>query len=215
MRKAIITMVVLVASVANAQQATLMVDFGTGSSPVASGYEAYTATNEQESTFTSQSFEAFETIISITPTWAENAVAAVRQMFDRGANQNDYGLVDGVNDPEEKDDLMRDWIGSDTRSTGDPLTLTISGLPAGLYDWISYHNDTGTTAPVGIFDVTVNDALGSVTTTDIQGTSASDDVVSIDEVATFTTQIVSDGINDVTIIFDNQPYTSEWNWAWL
>ena len=37
----------------------------------------------------------------------------------------------GGNDGEDTPDLLRDWAGTDGRVYGGPLTLTISGLPAG------------------------------------------------------------------------------------
>ena len=125
----------------------LAIDFGTPASPLQAGCEAYTASHEQTSTFTTQSYSAFGAIVNITPSWADDAVAAVMQMVNRGTG--DY--------EDATEAFMQDWIGSDTRSTGDPLTFTISGLPAGNYNWRSYHTDTGTSATVGTFDVTVND----------------------------------------------------------
>ena len=47
----------------------------------------------------------------------------------------------GVTDVIETPSLLRDWIGTDTRQPGDPMTLTITGLPAGTYEWVSYHHD--------------------------------------------------------------------------
>ncbi len=181
---------------------TLRIDFGTSGSPVQSDYAAYTASHESSGSFTTQSYSVFETTVSVTPSWASGAVDAVMQMLDRG--------------PEAYEDateaLMQDWIGSDTRSAGDPLTLTISGLPAGEYTWVSYHTDTEPTANIGTFDVTVNDATGSVTTTDIQCTNSS--ATTFDSVAKFETTLVSDG-SDVSLVFDCQPYSTAYNEAWF
>ena len=184
-------------------QAQLKVDFGLTTSPVQSGYEAYTATHEVPDTFTAQTFDAFGTTVTIKPTWEPDAEAACMQMYDRGLE----------NYEDETENLMRDWIGSDTRSAGDPLTLTISGLPKGMYSWLSFHTDTEATTDIGTFDVTVNDASGSVTTTDIQCTNNA--TTTFDGVAKFSATFVSNGTDDVSFVFDLQPYTNQYNEAWF
>ena len=87
--------------------------------------------------------------MAVTPDWPNTTDNRVRQMIDRSA----------VNDAQwggDKLDLLTDWIGIDTRTTsggnGDwdrtpattptYLTLALSGLPAGTYEWTSYHHDT-------------------------------------------------------------------------
>jgi hypothetical protein len=71
-------------------------------------------------------------------------------MIDRGAgNDANWNNTDG------DIDLVTDWLGIDTRTgnggngnwdgtTGTPtyMTLTLGGLPAGTYDWKSFHHDT-------------------------------------------------------------------------
>ena len=168
----------------------LKVDFGLSTGPVQSGYQGYFAVNAVPSSFTAQSYSVFGTTVTIRPTWVAGAVAGAMRMVDRGG---------GSDTP----DLLRDWIGTDNRQQpGDPMTLTISGLPPGLYSWLSYHHDTGN--QTGPFDVTVNDALGPATTLNIDCTSGeSDGIRRIADAATFATQIVSDG-SDVTLVFDAQ-----------
>jgi len=116
----------------------------------------------------------------------------VAQMIDRGGN-------DGSVDP----DLLRDWIGSDTRppAVGDPFVLTLSGLPAGTYTWTSAHHDPED--QTGLFDVEVRDATGSAFTTDIDITNR--DLADPNSYTRFTTTLVSDG-SDVVFVFDKQPY---------
>jgi hypothetical protein len=115
-------------------QAQLKIDFGTTTTPVENGFQAYTASHEVADTFTAQSFSAFGTTITITPSWASGAAAAAMQMYDR--------VADGrYNYAGDMADLIADWIGTDTRQPGNPLTLTISGLPKGTYSWLSYHHD--------------------------------------------------------------------------
>jgi hypothetical protein len=180
----------------------LFVDFGTSASPVRSGYEAYTASHEQPATFTTQSYSAFGTTIRITPTWAAGASAAAMQMIDRG--------TEAYEDATEA--LMQDWIGTDTRSAGDPMMLTISGLPAGTYNWTSYHHDTEAST-MGQFDVTVHDANGPELTTNVQ--ISGNAVTTLDGVAKFVTTITSNGVDDVTVVFDQQGYTTAYNQAWF
>ena len=113
------------------------------------------------------------------------------QMIDRGGN-------DGSPDPN----LLRDWIGSDMRTprVGDPLVLTISGLPADTYTWTSVHHDTHD--QTGMFDVTVIDSNGSDTTTDVDISKGDQGGANQEDPNTFTTTIVSDG-SDVLLIFDH------------
>jgi hypothetical protein len=178
--------------VAQAQsQTSLKIDFGPTNQVVAAGYQAYSATDKSLATFTAKTYTAFGTTVTVKPTWAAGVVSGAVRMIDRAA---DDGITDGV-------DLLRDWIGTDTRSApGDPLTLTISGLPAGTYQWVSYHHDAHD--QTGIFSVTVNDGAGSKTTTgvDISNTTGST-VKTLADATKFTTTIVTDGRSDVSLVF--------------
>ena len=189
---------------------TLKVDFngnnwGSVILETQAGFEAYNARNEVASDFIPVAYNAFATTVTVAPTWAPGAENAAMQSWWRD-NSNGY-----VEDEANLFYLVRDWIGTDTRSLGDPLTLTISGLPAGTYSWVSYHHDTSA-SNMGAFDVTVNDATGSATTKDIQ--ISGNAVKTIDGVATVTTTLVSDG-SDVTLVFDQRPYSVEYNEAWF
>ena len=184
------------------QAESLKVDFG--NSPTASvqnGYEVYSAVHENEASFTSQSYSAFGSTVSVTPSWTSGAAATAMQMLDR--NPQDY--------EDTTEDLMRDWIGTDTRSAGNPLTLSIKGLPAGTYTWTSYHHDTAA-ANMGQFDVTVHDAKGAIATTGIQ--ISGNAVTSFSDVSTFKTTLVSDGA-DISLTFEQLPYSAEYNQAWF
>ncbi|MBN1844443.1 MAG: hypothetical protein JW810_02090, partial [Sedimentisphaerales bacterium] len=118
-------------------------------------------------------------------------VAAVMQMIDRGGNDN-----------SAIPDLLRDWIGSDTRSPGDPLILTLSGLPAGDYTWTSYHHDPEN--QTGQFDATVMDATGSTTTLNIDITDRN--LADPNAFTRFIAPIVSDG-SDVRLVFHQRAST--------
>ncbi|MBN1518386.1 lamin tail domain-containing protein [Candidatus Sumerlaeota bacterium] len=164
--------------------APLLIDFGQPATPVESGYAAYIATHENLATFTSQTFSAFDTTITVTPTWAPGVVNAAAQMIDRGGFGSD------------SPDLLRDWIGTDTRELGNPLTITLSGVPAGVYSWRSYHHDAND--QTGTFEATINDALGSRTTNDIDITNGA---ILLADAGKLMTMIVSDG-SDISIVFN-------------
>jgi hypothetical protein len=119
----------------------------------------------------------------------------VAQMIDRGGD-------DGSKDP----DLLRDWIGTDLRppAVGNPLILTLSGLPAGTYTWTSFHHDPEN--QTGLFDVEVRDAQGATVTTGIDITDGS--LADPNNYTRFITTIVSDG-SDVVLVFEQQPYGTD------
>ncbi len=167
----------------------LRIDFSQTNGPVQEGYQAYRADHEVAATFSAQSFSAFGATVTILPTWAAGATPQAMQMIDRGGD-------DGVEAP----DLTRDWIGTDGRQPGDPMTLTITGLPAGTYEWVSLHSDSQD--QTGIFDVTVNDASGSATTTDIDISDSNAGTLLLADMTTFTTTIVSNGTDPVTLVFE-------------
>ncbi len=171
-----------------------------------SGFKPYNARNEVVEDFVSVEYVAFGTTVTITPSWTSRADATAMQSFWRD-NNGGYEEDDG-----NLFSLIRDWIGTDTRSVGDPLTLTISGLPAGTYSWISYHHDTAA-ATMGMFDVTVQDDVGSATTTNIQISGQT--VTALEGVTTFTTTLASNGVDDITLVFDQQPYNNPYNEAWF
>jgi hypothetical protein len=99
--------------------------------------------------------------------------------------------------------LIIDWIGTDARvAHADPMILEIQGLPAGTYMWTSYHHDTQD--QTGLFDVTVTDALGSETTTDIDISNGN---IPFDQVTRFEIQIESNGFDPIILSFDNQGYS--------
>lgn len=192
MRTQIVSVFLCLSAGLGAAQAQLKIDFGVtgGTAAVEPGYQGYFATDKNAATFTAQSYAAFGATVTIKPSFAPGAAAAGMRAIDRGT---DDGIADHVN-------LLRDWIGWDTRNVGDPMSLTISGLPAGAYQWLSYHHDAHD--QTGIFSVTVNDASGSATTTgiDISNTTGST-VKTLADATKFTTTITSNGKDDVTLVF--------------
>jgi hypothetical protein len=171
---------------------SLKIDFTQMGNPVQAGYEGYFATQEVLSSFTTQSYSVFGTTVYITPTWVPGAVDTAAQMYDRGGD-----------DGTDAEDLLRDWIGTDAREVGDPMTLTVEGLPAGNYIWKSYHHDTHD--QTGLFDVTVNDAAGSVETIGIDISSTQyDGITHLADVTKLCSYITSNGTDPITLVFDCQ-----------
>ncbi len=190
-----LTWFVCVFVVFSSAQAQLKVDFGTTTSAVEEGFEAYTATNEVVNTFTPQSFDAFGTSITVALSWSGDAPAAAMQMHDRIADGR-YAYA-GEHEP-----LIQDWTGTDGREAGDDtLVLTLSGLPKGTYSWLSYHHDG--IDQTGQFSMTLNDASGSVTTEDLDVTNSSggDNITDFESITILTTEFTSNGTDDVTFEF--------------
>jgi len=169
----------------------LLVDFTATGGPVADGYQGYFATQEQPTTFTPQSFAALGTTVTVTPTWAGTLTAGQNpQLIARGSV---VSRLVGLNT-----NLLVDWIGTDARGSlvaNDPMTLTLSGIPAGAFAWTSYHHDPDNqTEP---FDLIINDAKGSKTIANIDITAGTERPISI-----VNTVIWSDGVNPITLVFD-------------
>jgi hypothetical protein len=193
MRKQIVSMFLCLSVGLGVAQAQLKIDFNQANGAVEAGYQGYFAGDKNLASFTAQSYTAFGTTVTIKPTWASNVVAACVRMIDRG-----------VTDVPEAPALLRDWIGTDTRQNGDPMTLTISGLPGGTYQWTSYHHDRND--QTGIFQVTVNDAMGSQTTTNVDISNGTN--FQLANVTKFTTKITANGKDDVTLVFDQTSASS-------
>ncbi|MGJ8697929.1 MAG: lamin tail domain-containing protein [Verrucomicrobiaceae bacterium] len=112
------------------------------------GFEAFSAPHEGATPPATETYNAFGTSISVTPSWPNTSNANVRQFIDRGsANDSNWGTTN-IN-------LLTDWLGVDTRTgnggngvfdgnSGTPtdFILTLGNLPAANYSWTSYHHDT-------------------------------------------------------------------------
>jgi hypothetical protein len=169
----------------------LQVDFTHTGGPVETGWNGYFATQESGATFTPQDFTAFGTTITVAPTWAAGANDATKQMYDRSSSGY----------PGAHPDLINQWIGTDGRQPGDPLTLTLTGLPAGRYIWRSYHHDPHD--QTGVFTATIVDSTGTRSFPGIPMTdSIQDGVVDFADISVFETEISSDGTTPVAIDFD-------------
>lgn len=140
-----------------------------------------------------------------------NAPAVSMQMFDRGSANALANLAQITAAPN----LLRDWIGTDTRDNetdkplGNPMVLTLKGLPADTYTWKSYHHDPDVTNS-GMFDVTVIDASGKTVTPDVRISDSNEPI------ATLSLLITSNGTDDVALAFDLHPYVGlGYNDAWF
>lgn len=178
----------------SAQIDGLHINFTSGTGQV-NGFQDYVATHEQIATFTPQSFPAFGTNVTIAPSWNDDGGSVhpeAPQMIRRGVNL----------DRTEAPFLVRDFIGTDNRRIpGNPMTITLSNLPAGTYQWTSYHHDPDN--QTGIFDVTVTHAGGTeqITGVEITDTRLSG-ITEWEEYGTFSQTFVSDG-SDVTLEFSS------------
>lgn len=110
------------------------------------GWSSYHANHEVAAEFSTANYGG----ITVTPTWPNTTDNRVEQSIDRGA-ANDATWNNAAGDLN----LVTDFIGTDTRTanggngnwdgtTGTPtyMTLTLGGLPAGAYEWTSFHHDT-------------------------------------------------------------------------
>ena len=140
--------------IAQTASAQLWVDFNStsqdsGPHPQA-GYESYDAGHEVPEDFVTMSYSAFGGSIGVTPAWPNTTDNRVQQMIDRNPGNDDQWMGADI-------DLLTDFLGIDSRTgnggngdwnRGDGatsptyMTLALSGLPAGDYNWTSFHHDT-------------------------------------------------------------------------
>lgn len=116
------------------------------------------------------------------------APATAMQMIDRGS---DDALPAGEMDQA----LLRDWIGTDTRGAnlaGDPLTLTIKGLPSGTYTLTTIHHDLHD--QTGTFDIAID---GFTVATGVDITSGIESPIT-----RHGEMITSDGSTPIEVVFD-------------
>jgi len=117
----------------SAMGASLSLDFQPTGGDTAAGYLAFEADNNDPSAAATANYTEFGTTITVALTTANlpQGSADFRTVSRNGG--------DGATNPHN------DWIGLDTRTGGVDVTftLTISGLPAGDYTWLSGHHDGG------------------------------------------------------------------------
>ena len=221
----------MVAGFPGAATADLLVDFNSttqDSGPHnAAGYEPYDAGHEVAADFVTLNYNvtfalAGAATVSVTPAWPNTTDNRVRQMIDRSPGNDADWVGNNL-------DLVTDWIGSDSRTgsggngdwdrtgltTPTYMTLHLSGLPAGTYDWLSYHHDTENMW--SDFQVEISTDAGATygAATDMQMTSSntggsppatviytgSPDPDPKNLPSTFMTSLTADGVNDVVLRF--------------
>ncbi|MES2707505.1 MAG: hypothetical protein V4726_12985 [Verrucomicrobiota bacterium] len=152
--------------------AGLLIDFSHGPAVVGgqaagtqlmNGYQTFTADHEiNGSVDRTEIYPAFGSQVSLKVAFPDTTGAGVKQLINRpdGNNANYKG---------EKVDLLRDWIGIDARLASGgrgteeftSMTFTLTGLPAGNYQYRSYSHDTELQHPD--FEVGIADAVGTRT----------------------------------------------------
>ncbi|MFT4541741.1 MAG: hypothetical protein ACI841_005387 [Planctomycetota bacterium] len=189
------------------------------------GYESYDAGHEVQADFVPKIFTAdFGSglvNITVTPAWPNSADNRVMQSIDRSSGNDAYWI--GSNQ-----DLLTDWIGTDTRTlsggngdwfrtSGTPtyLTLRLNGLSANEYSWLSYHHDTENIWSDFQVEVSTDGGATFGPPVDMEMTSSSPGGNPADPVketgspdpdpehltSTFTTSFVADGSADVVLRF--------------
>ncbi len=119
---------------ANAQ---LFLDFQGPNDITAVGYQPFIQTNLTLPDPAGINYSAFGSTVNVAMSTANlpDGAADFRVVARNGASA----------------ELVNDWIGVDTRVVGVDVTLTldVTGLPSGSYNWTSYHHDGGSTANNG------------------------------------------------------------------
>jgi len=164
----------------------LKIDFSQTGGPVEAGYVGYFADHEKPATFTPQTYSAFGGADNITlaPTFGGVPQDGKNpQMIKRGSGS----------------DLLIDWLGIDNRAQngfeGNPITLTISGVPAGMYRLTTTHHDTDN--QTGLVNITVTDADGP------RFIENFDQSAGTQPTAVFETLVRSDGTSDIVMELDS------------
>jgi hypothetical protein len=183
MKKQILTSLLALGTVATTANAALWIDFGRSGQVLEAGYVGFDDNHETATTGAAQSFatsfaNSGAASVDVAASWTNTSDNRVKQVIVRGAGNNaTWTDTTGVG-------LVQDWIGSDTRTgnggngnwdgtTGTPtfMTLTLSGLPAGSYDWTSFHHDTENIHT--FFEVSIDTGVGALSLANGYGTDGS------------------------------------------
>ncbi len=136
---------------------------------IESGYVTYTAPHETDTIDDPAGidFDVFGSSVNLAVDYVDDSgfdtyAPTVKQMIGRGDDPT--AAYDGT-----MAELMRDWIGIDSRAAaggngplgnqfGSPtnMTFTLTGLPAGDYQYRAYHHDVA--GIMGNFELTITDA---------------------------------------------------------
>ncbi len=167
----------------------LKIDFSKNSFLVWDGFNGYIAEHENNSSFQPQTYIINGNEITVEVAWPAGTAKEAKQMIDRGGNAG-----------FKASDLLRDWIGTDGRKAKVDLQLTIKGVPAGNYEWKSYHHDYND--QTGVFNAEIKDATGSQSKKKVD---ISNGLLPLSSVTTLETMIKSDG-SDIVFSFEMDSY---------
>lgn len=162
-----------------------MLDLQPEGGTTAAGYEPFEAANQANPSAASHSYSAFGTTITVNLTTA---------------NLPDGNLdFRAVARSGPLTEVYNDWLGVDTRADGVDVTMSLEfvGLPAGDYNWLSYHED-GIENPNGNLDGGADYFLAGKTGTITFSTGGG-------PISTLSETFSSDGVNPVTftMVMDN------------
>ena len=173
----------------NSVPVAFRIDFSQEPALVENGFKGYLAQHEVASSFIPQSFASEGVTVTINVKWPQGTPLTAMQLIDRGTSPGQSGEL-----------FLRDWIGTDGREAKVPMNLVISGLPAGEYNWESYHHDNND--QTGLFNVVISDATGNKTFRNID---ISNGKLPIENVTVFKTQLVSDG-SEIVLTFSQDAW---------
>lgn len=195
MKKTILFSILGLASLAAASNAaTLSIDFQPTGATTAAGYQAFEFTT-QGAFPVSAVYSEFGTNITISVS---------------SANVGDNNDNRSITRNGALTDVRNDWLGVDARNAvgGNPealFTITLSGLPAGVYTWDSILHDGGTGASGpgqgninGNIRTTFTDATGTVNGTSVISAENPGGDAPPQPQSNFTTSFTSDG-SDVSL----------------
>ena len=175
--------------------AQLMIDFGSSPGRVAAGFTEQTEPDMDADVLSSGTYPAFGGSVTVD---VSGSNLPDGNLDWRAVNRRSF-------DPPSAD-LVNDWIGVDTRGGSEPVTLTIkvSGLAPGNYNWLSYHHDGGPDGRAdGQADYTFSDSsgAGALVANGITFSSGA----AMEEISTFSTpfSITAGGIAQLDIIMVN------------
>lgn len=186
------TLITSVALIGLSNAATLSLDFQPAGG-TAAGFQAFNAVNQDASMGASSSYSEFGSTVTVTL-----AVAGVQD------GNLDFRVVTR-NGGDSATNVANDWIGADLRigATDATFTITVAGLPAGNYTWLSGHHDgggaqgSGNGNIQGLADWSLTDATGTIGVAGGVNLTRNDTLG--DTPDPFSTSFTSDGSNVVMV----------------
>ncbi|GAB1857916.1 hypothetical protein MHTCC0001_27530 [Flavobacteriaceae bacterium MHTCC 0001] len=184
--------IALISSV-NAQLPSLNVDFGEVSGiGLESGYELYDATDNDASSYGAEMYSAFGTTVTF------------QISFSSGVANGEPAFRGSADDLAVKNALASDLCAIN-KGSSESIIMTFEDLPAGNYEWTSYHHGPWWSNWSVLADLSINNGTTTVTLEDISHSGNAST-----EVATATLNFTADGTNDVVINLSNADTDPDW-----